>query len=590
MIFANPAGFWALLGIPIILLIHFLQREAKRYPSSTRFLLQAFSLESTQGRRFDRLRQSLPLWLQIAGVLLLTWLLAEPRWIQSQRVQPIVVVLDNSASMSAFRDDALQALARELPPLGRHALIREYRALESSASGTPLYHGTHLPALLDALREWQPAAGHHSPEAALRVARSLAGSDGLLLFVTDQEGDPLPFGALRLAVGSPIDNVGFSGWRLDDENGTPRWQARLHNYSSQPQTRQWVLIADGQRSETRRVELAPGETLTLQGEFPERRARLQLALETDRFALDDQLYLVRPVAKRLLLSTQVAPSVAPLVNALLSSLEATAPPEAGEAPDLWVASYNPLNPSPFPEVSIVLLNQEQVPNRHLQGPILSANHPLVSGLDWQGLIARSTPSIPTEEGDLPLLWQGERPLLLLRTTGKRRQLLVNFDLLHSNASRLPAFVLLVHRFVASLREDKIAPEARNLELGQLQRLACHVGPGAPNLLLHESQGTSPFSPRLARQWTVPRRPGFFRVTQGDLVILEGSANFADVREADFRLASAQANLAESASDKLETQSAPDPFRFVWLMLFAATLLLAWAVLGRPREVGFRPGT
>ncbi|MGB0775204.1 MAG: hypothetical protein ACPGUY_05125, partial [Akkermansiaceae bacterium] len=46
------------------MLIHFLQRRAKVETISTLFLLRQTQRESTSGRRFDRLVNSVPLWLQ----------------------------------------------------------------------------------------------------------------------------------------------------------------------------------------------------------------------------------------------------------------------------------------------------------------------------------------------------------------------------------------------------------------------------------------------------------------------------------------------------------------------------------------------
>ena len=106
LLFSNPAGFWALLGIPAVLLIHFLQRESRRVRASTLFLLEQLAPESAQGRRFERLRNSAALWLQLLAVLLFAWLLAGPRWLRPDSVQKVVFVLDSSASMSAFSGEA----------------------------------------------------------------------------------------------------------------------------------------------------------------------------------------------------------------------------------------------------------------------------------------------------------------------------------------------------------------------------------------------------------------------------------------------------------------------------------------------------
>src|SRR5690349_20650245 len=94
--FGNLLGFWALLGVPVILAIHFLQRESRQVVTSTLFLLEQLAPESAQGRRWERLRNSVTLWLQILAVLLLTWLLVQPRWLRANSIQHVVIVLDSS--------------------------------------------------------------------------------------------------------------------------------------------------------------------------------------------------------------------------------------------------------------------------------------------------------------------------------------------------------------------------------------------------------------------------------------------------------------------------------------------------------------
>ena len=113
----NPAGLWALLGIPAVLAIHFLQRQAVIIPVSTLFLLEKTQRESASGRRLDRLMNSVPLWMQLLGVLLLTWLLAEPRYQKARSTQRVAIVLDSSASMAVIKDKLKEKLIASLPDL-----------------------------------------------------------------------------------------------------------------------------------------------------------------------------------------------------------------------------------------------------------------------------------------------------------------------------------------------------------------------------------------------------------------------------------------------------------------------------------------
>ncbi|MFT5632431.1 MAG: hypothetical protein ACI9SQ_000136 [Rubritalea sp.] len=105
MTLANPLGLLALIAIPIVIAIHFLQRRAQVIPSSTLFLLEKTQKESASGRKFDRLMNSIPLWLQLLIVLLITWLLVQPRFVKSNSTQRIAIVLDSSASMSVFTEE-----------------------------------------------------------------------------------------------------------------------------------------------------------------------------------------------------------------------------------------------------------------------------------------------------------------------------------------------------------------------------------------------------------------------------------------------------------------------------------------------------
>lgn len=582
VLFANPAGFWALLAIPAILLIHFLQRESKRYPVSTLFLLDLLERESVKGRRLDRIRHSIPLWLQLLAALLGVWLLVQPKWASPLAVQRVVIVLDDSASMSAFRDELKTALAMELPRLTRFTGTTEYTLLESSSTGRTLFRGTSLGQLNAVLDTWRPTAGSHDREPALRAGRGLAGTGGVLLFATDQPGDSLSHGAARLAVGDRIENVGFTGAAVEGAGEETVWKATLKNHSDVPQSRLWFLATGTGRTESRLVELEAGASRTLQGRFPEGHSRITLVLEADRFEADDRLDLLAPSPKILHVAKAVGAGLASLVNDLTGSLESVTPAGEGHKPDFWFTGYNPLSPTSLPPVSVVFLHQEQVPRIFLSGVISAGRHPLVADLDWQGLIARSTPSLPLEEGDQPLLWQGDRLMILLRETGDRRQLVFNFDVATSNATRLPSFVVLIHRFANRLRAEKVAEEHANVEWHQRLAIAHDAGATASPLILRTTDGSRTVPLNQARFLRAPDSHGFFEILQGDRPLLVGASNFADVREADFSKAGAISEIGDLPERLKERQTRDDPWRPLWILLLAMAMLLAWMFLIPPR--------
>lgn len=599
--FANLAGFWALLGIPAILAIHFLQRQSQVLTVSTLFLLDQMRRESVSGRRFERLRSSVPLWLQLLSVLLLTWLLVQPRWLRPDAVQRIAVVLDSSASMGAFRENLTEQLRTELSELSDAAHRTEYVILDSQVAGQPIYNGTEMLELLAAIEEWTPAGGDHDFGPALRVGRSLVGGTGLLILASDHLHENLAYNGKLLAVGEPRENVGFAGLEIvENENGELLWQAIVRNYSEAAQTRSWVMQAGQQRTSERSITLTPGEVRSLQGRFPEGIDSVVLRLEPDDFALDDSLPAVRPQPKPFSVIKISPPDLDSVLEQVMESFDGLVEPSEDNPPDLALVAYDPLNPQPLPERAIVINHHRGVARNYLSGRIAAENHPLVQGLNWQSLISRQTPGIPRDPDDTVLVWQGERALIFLRTKEGLRQLCFNFDLATSNAARIPAFIVLLHRFVGDLREQKVALESVNFEINQPLQLAVASGPDAADELQWNATTVS-LAQSVSNQETIPRnrvgilrapdRPSFFEIEQGDDqpgMLLRASAHFADTREADLSKAASRSDLSGLDRELIEQHTEQDANWPLWLLLLLGIFLASWYFVNRPSPSESQP--
>ncbi|MCP5550435.1 MAG: BatA domain-containing protein [Akkermansiaceae bacterium] len=588
---ANLAGLWALLGIPAVLAIHFLQRQSRVETVSTLFLLDQLRRESVSGRRFERLRSSIPLWLQLLLVLILTWLLVEPRWVRPDSVRRIAVVLDGSASMSAFRGRLAAELSGELGKPGPAGLRTEYVVLDSRTAGEPVYNGSSLTDMLAAIAEtWRPTGGDHDFGPSLRIGRSLAGPKGLVVLATDHLVDRPPYRARLLAVGEPRENVGFAGLEVArNDDGEWIWLALVRNYADTARTRRWFMRAGpGQRTAEREISLAPGEIRTLQGRFPEDSGAAVLHLEPDDFDVDDRLPLLRPEPKPFSIAV-ASPVLNEAFSDILASFENLAPPPPDGAPDLALAAYEPLNPAPLPERTIAFVHHPNAAREFETGPIVAENHPLMTGLNWQGLIARRSPGIPVRAEDTVLLWQAERALVFLNTSGGARQLCFNFDLTTSNAARLPAFVVLLHRFVDGLREAKVAPESKNVETAQALAVAADSSAeNAPPLEYRREDAatgdrvTETIPLERATLLRAPDTPGFVEIQQGDALLLRAAVAFADTREADLRNAASRSDLAGVESEVIEEHTDRDAHWRLWLLAGLAALLASWYFLNRPR--------
>ncbi|HUF61967.1 MAG TPA: BatA domain-containing protein [Verrucomicrobiales bacterium] len=586
--FGNSLGFLGLLGIPAVLAIHFFQRRSRQVATATLFLLEQMQRESVSGRRFERLRSSTPLWLQLAIVGLITWSLVQPRWLQKDAVHKVAVVLDASSSMAVFRDQAREALQTRLGRMEEHAATLEYVLMDTNLQTPSLYHGTSLDELDAAAAKWEPQLGAHDVSPALRVARGLVGREGLVVYATDHVVDNLPYEGRLLAVGRPVQNTGFAGLSVEERGGSLFWRTLVRNYGVAACDAQWWIEAGGGQGEPRSIHLEPGEALALEGAFSGETGSLTLVLSGDPFPLDDRLPIVRPVLKRLRVGHSGGEVFRVLFDQVLGSFENVEEAEPGEDADLRLVRFDPLDPELPEGNAFVFVDDPLAGNAYLEGRIVAEDDPLVAGLNWQAFLCRQSLQVSRKAGDSVLLWIGERPMILLRGVPGRETLIFNFDIARSNGARLSAFVVLVHRFLERVRDAKVGLETANFETGQEIRLAFRRDPDAPPIEFRadSAAGTErrTYEAERLRFLGAPLRPGFFEVTQGSEALLRGAAHFGDTREADLTKAAFEDRLGDPASEVVRLHSREDAAWRVWILVALASALLSWCFTrGRSRN-------
>ena len=580
LILTNLHGLWALLAIPLIVLIHFLQRRAKVQLVSTLFLLRQTQRESTSGRRFDRLVNSVPLWLQILAVLLLTWLLVQPRYVKAKSTQRIAIVLDSSASMRVFKDGIPTVIKQEIPRLQGNAANVEIWLLESDPSKPKIYQGSSTDDLLKALEKWTPNSGATEPGNTLRVARSLVGAEGALTYITDTPLDYAPpYNTSLISIGEPRDNVGITGVSFEQRDDNLIWKAVIRNYSDTDQQRTWLLETPKGKSKPHTFTLHAGQLTTIQGAFPSHSPRCQIVLSSDNFTLDDTLPLVRPAPKPLLVFSTLSKDTIDLSDRMMRSFPNLKQASTRADADLVITST-----ATTPTHShLIVFPRDKATNRpYLTGNIVATKHPLTDGLNWQTLLVRSSISLPHTKSDDVLLWQGNRPLIYLRThpTSGKKALILNFDINKSNALKQPSIAVLLLRFCEQLRKEKIAPESRITETSEPLELTRHRGKKSPPLtytilaldatpieIKNLPPNTSPL--------TAPDSPGFFTITQGKETLLTSAAYFADTREADFSQCATDELRAPTLATAVDRHTRDDHLWRVWACLTLACLLGAW---------------
>jgi hypothetical protein len=569
--FGNPLGLLSLLAIPAILAIHFLQRKSITLPVSTLFLLERTQREATSGRRFERLIPSVPLWMQILAVLLLAWLLSEPRFKKENSVQRVAIVVDGSASMTVFKKESIAALKEMIPKLQGSATAMELTLIPSTPGEDRLYAGSSTEQLLAALEGYTPNGGLTDPSYSLRLARSIVSKDGIVIFLTDTPAEALPYDSQLVSVGRPLGNVGFTGISFAEKEGALTWQAIIRNYGDEPAKRSWSLKTKTSATEPCEFEIGAKSFVTIQAAFPEGAEEVCIALSPDDFTLDDTMPVIAPRPKALELYTATPAAFRDLTDKLLRSLASTRPSNDAAGSDLAITSYDPLNPSLPNSNAILFVEDSTSTGKYLKGGILAEAHPLMDGINWQPLLVRETLQLPRKPSDRVLLWQEKRPLIFLRENGDDLILCFNFDLRLSNATQQPAFIVLLHRFAETIRSEKIAYQALNLETSQPIRIA--TAPGLTlNVTASDVSGKNMSAPPSGR---APSIPGFLTIIQGETPLLQAAIHFADTREADLSACAPTETEPLTNIATLELHTTPDPFARIWVLVLLAALLIAW---------------
>ena len=291
--FTNTTAFWALLAIPLITAIHFLQHKTKTQATATLFLLEALVPEAHEGNAWDRLRASRSFWMQILAVLLLTWVLAAPAWPGKGSGQTVVFILDDSANMTPFRQEAVNAVSEDMDAILRSGIPATWVLMGSRASGQPLYRGPSARQALHALDLWQPREGTHDLAPVLRTATAVAGPTGITRLITST-ARRVPAGQSARGVGKPLENAGFAGITPVEAAGPGHWRIAVKNNSPSPLRSEISIHTEGGRPPARRsLFLNPGTVTGFEYSLPPECGKAVLRLPTDAFPADNELLLVR---------------------------------------------------------------------------------------------------------------------------------------------------------------------------------------------------------------------------------------------------------------------------------------------------------
>ena len=481
MQFLNPAAFYLLGTIPIVVALHFLKLRRRAYLVPSLMLWRAAAEDRQANVPFQRLRHILLPLLQVLFLVLLTLSVARPALQRAGFMHgKAILIVDNSASMQSTE---MGQTRLELAKQAALALIQQVAAsggmmvLVTHAAETHIQQTftTDTAQLRRAVETLAPTAAVGSLRSVFDAAARYADSPQDKVFFISDNFDTLPDIALPLqtiGVGGEAANIGIVQFSVELHDNAYTILARIQNFTDTDRAVKVSLEFAASSFDDKRVSIPAGKTQSvlfsgdasgLEGQV----IRVRLEIEDD-FSLDNTasaLLLPRPPLQILLVSDRELPLLTNLLRTHGEHVEvrqvATDAYHGGDATVTIFARFSPEN---VPMGNVIYLNPlgAAVETDTAAVRVISEDktHPLMRGVSLIGLHVseaahRELPIwgrslVETEKGSL--IWVG--------TEGDRRMLVFEFDAftpeISAFALTIPAAPLFIYQSLAWF-ESRAAP-------------------------------------------------------------------------------------------------------------------------------------
>ncbi|HSM58444.1 MAG TPA: VWA domain-containing protein, partial [Candidatus Sulfomarinibacteraceae bacterium] len=594
-----------LLAGPIILL-YMLRLRRRRVLVSSTMLWQKLMRDREANAPWQRLRRNLLLILQLLILAALVLALARPFLPTPSVVSgSVVVVLDGSPSMRATDvepsrfESAKAEVGGWIDNLGgddRMTLIlagRTPTVLASSSNDRAL--------LRQALEAAQPERAPANWPAAIALAGGAAQgfSEARVVIVSDgglpQDLPPLPAETVYVPIGESAENLALAALATRATEGGPQLFARVSNSGAQDQEALLSIDVNGALFDSRRVQVAAGQTRSLTWDLPAdvQTVAARLGDQTeDYLALDDRAWAVHQggASNRVLIVSEGNRFLEQALNVLpgLTVFRAPADQPLPEDPfDLYVFDSAPL-PDPLPDGALLVINPlaqgEEAGAAHIPFSVTGvfsnttvtrlADSPLLQFVEWRGVNLQRAKSVSAPWAQTIIEAEGG-PLLLAGEQSGRRVALLTFALRDSDLPLRIAFPVLMANITDWLSPGRAFDAPQSLQPGQ--PLAISPGTGASAVLVEKPDGqlwTGPVTGEGALLFDETTELGLYHVRLRDAGGDRDAGSFAV-----NLFAPGESAIAPAATLQLgqETVGAPGDGdvgrRELWAWLAAAAFLL-----------------
>jgi len=270
MQFLNPAAFYLLGFIPIVVALHFLKlrRHTHRVPSIMLWL------STDEDRRanvpFQRLRNLLLLMLQVLFLLLVTFSAARPA-LHRPGFMPgqAILIVDNSASMSSTEMGQTRlALAKQaaLQHVEQVSAEGGMMLMLTNATAVQVAFTTDIPKLQHAIENIPKSEAPRNLQPVFDAVTHYAESPQDKIFFISDNFENMPDISLpihKIGVGEAAQNVGIIHFSVEIVADKYEVLVGIRNFTDAPREVDVQLAVEGEPFDQKTAAIAPGKTKSI---------------------------------------------------------------------------------------------------------------------------------------------------------------------------------------------------------------------------------------------------------------------------------------------------------------------------------------
>lgn len=468
-----PLAMMGLAALPALAAIYLLHNRFRRRTVSSLMLWQLQERSKEGGVKMQRVKLPLIFFLELLILCLLVTSATGPRWRLGVDLRPLVVVLDDSASMQAV-SNGKSARTRALEALDE--LLKETRFLNIRlvlAGAKPRLPGGPLRTtdeVNDNLAHWTCNAATSDMPRAIAFAREISRGDALLLVLSDRPALGQLGDAPRLqwwSFGEAPANLAFINAARSEAEDHDRCLLEIGNFSNVPRKSNLRITAGGKLIRQTTIEVGSNSTRRVVLNLPPNIPAIEASLDEDALAADNHLQLLPPLRKRIRVS--VAVGDASLAATLNRTIDATGLRSSIKTAPQLVFHDNPGSPAGTDTWSVQIIANEDA--KPLSGPfVVDTSHPAAVGLSLSGMIWAAS-EITNAPGYLPLITSGRQTLMAVRRDiiGRQRMLL-NLTPDFSTVIQTPNWPILIWNVLSWRRSELPGLEEVNYRPGAEVRI------------------------------------------------------------------------------------------------------------------------